>query len=154
MGIYIHIYIYIYTYRSGSAYPFLIWQRDCSTSPPNVGAFCSNNPHCWLCFGDRSYEHVPHDRGIILCFRWHVAFDLSFTNQVKVVWENTYFNLYCLFAKIHHRELWKRLRFFEKGSHCLPKAFICLERGAYCLRFPLWKSGGLDSASGANKVAR
>ena len=62
MGIYVHmdiygyiwlyvdIYYYIYIYIYVSFWKVVIilnlWQRDCSTLPPDVGAFGSDTPHC------------------------------------------------------------------------------------------------------------
>ena len=78
--------------------------------------------------------------------------DLTLFLHVRLcLFEKTHvFHAYCLFAKIHHchhHEFGKRL--FLGGT-----AFIFRRRAFICLSFPLWKYGGLDSASSANKVAR
>ena len=62
MVIYIYIYIAIYTYRSGGCGLVGPFQRDCSTSPPNVGAFGSNTLHCLQLLWNQSYGNVLMDR--------------------------------------------------------------------------------------------
>jgi len=128
-SIYIYIYIAIYTiytsiHRSGSYYCLCIWQRDCSNSPwlleCSAPTICSS-----LFFWNRSME-------TFLCVQWNVSLDLCVTSQIYLVWENTYVNVYCLFAKIHHHEFVKRLTSF--WERCLFPGELC-----FLLRFTLWK---------------
>ena len=119
MAIYIAIYIYI-CLLAGDDF-FVPSSHDCSTLPPDVGALGSDTLHCWLFFRNRSYGHVPMDRGIILCFRRKVGFDLFFTSQIQLFWENTDFHFDYLFAKIHHRD------FRKKALICWRKALISWE---------------------------
>ena len=117
-AIYIYTYIYIYIYMSfwQFCYFFSSERHECSTLPPDVGALGSDTLHCWLFFRNWSYESVPMDRGIILCFRRKVGFDLFFTSQIQLVWENTDFHVDDLFAKIHHHDVRKKaLMFWRKA---------------------------------------
>ena len=40
-----YILLYVYVFLEGCII-LNLWQRDCSTLPPNVGAFSSDTPHC------------------------------------------------------------------------------------------------------------
>ena len=51
-----------------------------------------------------------------------------------------------------HPEFREEAYICEKGSYLLRRAFIFPGRAFIFLRFPLWKYGGLDSASSANRV--
>ena len=108
------LYMAICTCRSGSHCLFLIWQCDCSNSPPNVGVVGSNTPLSWLFCWSRSYENVPMDHGIILCVWRTVGFDLIlFTRQIPVCWGDTQLMCFIVFAKFHHAQVEKGFYFVE-----------------------------------------
>ena len=121
------IYMAICTCRSGSHCLFHIFQRDCSTSPPNVGVFSSNTPIVDYFLGT----------GLMETFLWTVGSFYVFGEK----WDLTCF-------------LPLRFHFFEK-THIsifivylqrsimpkLGKAFIVLRfpfgKGSYLLEIPI-----------------
>jgi len=116
IGIYIHIYIYLQIWQS--VLFFSSGRHECSTLPPNVGAFGSDTPHCWLFVRNWSYEIVPMDRGIIVCFRPKVGFDFVFTSQIQLLFEKTHISMLIVYLQRSF------IMSFGKGSHFLRKAPI------------------------------
>ena len=152
--IYRHVAVYIHGHIPTDLAVSILFpsgSHERSTLPPNVGAFGSNSPHHWLLFLNRSYEHVPMDRGIILCFLCTIGFDLFLQVGSSFVLRKHWSP--CWLSICKDPSSWV----LGKDSYILRKALI-FGKGVYIpeegvfLRLLLWKYGGLDIASSANRV--
>ena len=133
MDIYGHIYIYSYIY--------VFWRESISLSLPvmTVALYlpmaelsAPTPPIVDMFFRNWSYESVPMDRGIILCFRRKVGFDL-FLQVRSSLFEKTQISILIIYLQRSIIVIFgkKGSYLFEKGSYFLRRAFIFL-------RFPLW----------------
>ena len=84
--------LYIYVFLAGVVL-FVRSRHECSTLPPDVGAFGSHTPMFDYVFGTSRMEMLLWTVLSFLRFRCTVGFDVVFTSRIQVFRENTHFHV-------------------------------------------------------------